>query len=164
MHGVSHGMWLWAGLFLLGFAAAARLTWGWLRTCSDERSGPLPPMLCPSCRRSYPAGVQRCMLDGARLQPLSEGAQPGAVEGRGGKCPQCRRAFEAGMRFCPMDAEELVPLGLWQATHAEGGVHVESFSDHLLAGRAKICPMCATKYDLEAWYCGRDASELVTIN
>jgi hypothetical protein len=74
------------------------------------------------------------------------------------------------MRFCPMDAEELVPLGSWQAMNAEGtaasgpGVHSETFADHLVVGAAKICPVCASKYDLAAGYCGRDASELVTVN
>ena len=72
------------------------------------------------------------------------------------------------MRFCPMDAEELVPLPLWHASHggggAEGSLHVETFADHLVGGSGKICPVCASKYDLEAGYCGRDASELVTVN
>ena len=29
---------------------------------------------------------------------------------------------------------------------------------------ARICPVCATKYDLNARFCGHDAGELVVIN
>ncbi len=95
--------------------------------------------------------------------PPAEGAS--GQRAHGGKCPRCRRAFEAGVRYCPMDAEELVPLGQWAATHAEPGHPPEhTFADHLLAGDGKICPVCASKYDLEAGFCGRDASELVTVN
>jgi hypothetical protein len=43
-------------------------------------------------------------------------------------------------------------------------VHAEAFADHQVVGTGKICPVCATKYDLAAGYCGRDASELVTVN
>ena len=94
----------------------------------------------------------------------------------GGKCPRCRRVYDAGTRFCAVDAEELVPLPLWQASHAPrpactstgdaagagaaarvgGAVHFH--------GEGKICPVCAAKYDLEATFCGRDGSELVTVN
>jgi hypothetical protein len=72
-----------------------------------------------------------------------------------------------------MDAEELVPLSQWRSEGSVGGgaragesgsVQVEAFADHLIAGTGKICPVCAAKYDLEAGYCGRDASELVPIN
>ena len=105
-----------------------------------------------------------CPLDAGRLMPATEGAQA-AHRGHGGKCPRCRRAFEAGVRFCPMDAEELVPFERWSAMHGEAAApHDHTFADHLLAGDGKICPMCASRYDLEAGYCGRDASELVTIN
>jgi predicted amidophosphoribosyltransferase len=126
------------------------------------------PLVCPTCRRAYPAGAHYCPIDAARLQPNIEGAA-GMPPGRGGKCPRCRRAFEVGMRFCPMDAEELVPLQSWAAMGGEGSasasnVHAEAFADHLVVGTAKICPVCASKYDLSAGYCGRDASELVTVN
>jgi predicted amidophosphoribosyltransferase len=94
----------------------------------------------------------------------------------GGKCPRCRRVYDAGTRFCAVDAEELVPLPLWQASHADaGGVHVDEADAGAAAGartasavhfhgEGKICPVCAAKYDLEASFCGRDGSELVTVN
>jgi hypothetical protein len=120
-----------------------------------------PALSCPTCRRGYPPGMRFCPLDATRLVPPAEGAS--GQRAHGGKCPRCRRAFEAGVRYCPMDAEELIPLG--QSAQAEPGSPPEhTFADHLLAGDGKICPVCASKYDLEAGYCGRDASELVTVN
>jgi hypothetical protein len=60
------------------------------------------------------------------------------------------------MRFCPFDAEELGHD--WQeASHAED-------HEHAGAGEGKICPVCASRYDLDAQICGRDGSELVTVN
>jgi predicted amidophosphoribosyltransferase len=157
--------WIWGGLFVLVLAVTVRLARAWLRQRAPRAvvRPQQPPMVCPSCRRSFAAGTQFCPADATKLVAAQEGGQSYA-EGRGGKCPRCRRAFEGGVRFCPMDAEELVPIGVWQATHAEGGVHMEAFADHLVGGTGKICPVCASKYDLEAGYCGRDASELVTIN
>ncbi|HZS36841.1 MAG TPA: hypothetical protein VFF06_08445 [Polyangia bacterium] len=159
--------WLGWSMLALAAALAALGLYAWLRRRAQRvpvaaRPTAALPMTCPSCRRSYPLGTSFCPADASRLQPAQEGGAAGAA--RGGKCPRCRRAFEAGMRFCPMDAEELVPLTLWQASHAEGGVHVESYADHLIGGQGKICPVCAGKYDLEAVFCGRDASELVTVN
>jgi len=118
-------------------------------------------MICPACRRAYPVGTLYCPSDATRLVAAAEGAGAGA--GRGGRCPRCRRTFvgdaAGGMRFCPMDAEELVPLSVWQR-----GENDPSSADHLVGGQGKICPVCAGHYDLEALFCGRDASELVTVN
>jgi hypothetical protein len=163
------GAWLWVALFGCLAAVTFSVALAWMRLRERQRPRaflPMMPMVCPSCHRAFPAGTQYCPIDATRLYA---GASAVGTAGRtppsGGKCPRCRRAFEAGMRFCPMDAEELVPLGQWQsAHHGESGVTLESFADHLIAGSGKICPICAAKYDLEAGYCGRDASELVTIN
>ncbi len=123
------------------------------------------PMSCPSCHRQFPLGARFCPLDATRLQH----GQASGLGDRGGICPRCRRMF-AGMRFCPMDAEELVPSA-HAAAHgaqlsASGLGAAQSISEHLaVAGPAgKICPLCASKYDLAAGYCGRDAAELVPIN
>jgi RNA polymerase subunit RPABC4/transcription elongation factor Spt4 len=162
--------WLWAAIFVVVLAVTARLVYSWLRrrggaplSAAAAHSGAAElPLVCPACKRGFAAGTQYCPVDASRLQLHASAVS--ADPGRGGKCPRCRRAFEAGMRFCPMDAEELVPLQLWHASHAEGGVHVEANTGHLVGGQGKICPVCASKYDLEAGYCGRDASELVTVN
>jgi hypothetical protein len=160
---------VWAGAFVVVLIATIAIVWAFLR----RRSVPVRtmrgafPLQCPTCRRAFPAGTQFCPIDAARLLPNFEGAA-GPPPGRGGKCPRCRRAFEVGVRFCPMDAEELVPLSSWQALNAEGGpsqaIQTEAFADYLVGGNGKICPVCASKYDLAAGYCGRDASELVTVN
>jgi predicted amidophosphoribosyltransferase len=149
------------GLLILGvtfFIFIVRYRRGEL---TAHRSAVAPPALtCPTCRRGFPPGMRFCPLDATRLTPPAEGAT--GQRAHGGKCPRCRRAFEAGVRYCPMDAEELLPLG--QAQSEPGAPPEHTFADHLLAGDGKICPVCASKYDLEAGYCGRDASELVTVN
>jgi uncharacterized protein YbaR (Trm112 family) len=155
------GAWLLVG----GLFALASLAVTVIFFLRARRAGEVPrhalPMVCPSCRRAFPVGTQYCPVDASRLAMAVEGAS--AWAGHGVKCPRCRRAFEAGMRFCPMDAEELVPLPVWHAQHAEGP-QVEHFADHLVGGTGKICPVCAAKYDHDAGFCGRDASELVPIN
>jgi hypothetical protein len=171
------GALVWLGIVLLVLAGSAAavfwwLRWGAARNGAAERAATAAlPMSCPACQRSYPTGTVFCPVDACRLIASAEGA---TVEraASGGKCPRCRRVYDAGTRFCAVDAEELVPLPLWQATHAEGGVHVDA-EDPTGGGRAgavhfhgegKICPVCASKYDLEATFCGRDGSELVTVN
>jgi hypothetical protein len=160
--------WLWGGVFVVALVSTSRLLWMWLKRQRAPETDPKParearPWSCPACRRAFVAGTQYCPVDASRLVPNVEGAAA-LAPGRGGRCPRCRRAFEGGMRFCPMDAEELVPMSLWQPAHAEGGLHAELFADHLVGGQGKICPVCASRYDLEAGYCGRDASALVTVN
>jgi hypothetical protein len=175
------GALVWLGIALVALAASAAAVFWWLRAGANrvgvaERAamGALP-LLCPACRRGYPAGTTFCPVDACKLVATAEGATAERVAA-GGKCPRCRRVYDAGTRFCAVDAEELVPLPLWQASHAaEGGVHVDETdaagggavrggAPVHFHGEGKICPVCAAKYDLEATFCGRDGSELVTVN
>jgi hypothetical protein len=188
------GALVWVGIGLVALALSAAAVFWWLRAASArvgaaERAamGALP-MICPACRRSYPTGTVFCPLDACRLVAHAEGASASRAA-TGGKCPRCRRVYDAGTRFCAIDAEELVPLPLWQATHAESGLHVDGDDAEPSGVRAlpagpgggdvrrasvpaavhfhgegKICPICAAKYDLEACFCGRDGAELVTVN
>ena len=157
-------MWLGAALLAIASVLVAALVYTWTRRrrVGASASGPQAhgPMICSACRRAYPLGTLFCPADATRLVAAAEGAGAGA--GRGGRCPRCRRIFDqgegGGMRFCPMDAEELVSLSAWQAE--SGGAP----AGHLVGGQGKICPVCAGRYDLEAVFCGRDASELVTVN
>jgi hypothetical protein len=177
---------VWLGIALVALAASAAAVFWWLRAgasrvgAAEHAAMGALPMMCPACRRGYPAGTSYCPVDACKLVATAEGASAERAA-PGGKCPRCRRVYEAGTRFCAVDAEELVPLPLWQASHAtEGGVHVDD-ADAAAAGGAsraarasggavhfhgegKICPVCAAKYDLEASFCGRDGSELVTVN
>jgi predicted amidophosphoribosyltransferase len=162
--------WLLAGALSVVLIATGLLVWMVFRrrTYAQPAMRASAPLVCPTCRRGYPSGTQYCPVDAARLIPTYEGAA-GLPPGRGGKCPRCRRAFEVGVRFCPMDAEELVPLATFAQQQAEGasaagGIQTEAYADYLVGGSGKICPVCASKYDLAAGYCGRDASELVTVN
>jgi hypothetical protein len=151
------GGWLLCALVLVGAAVAF---WR-LRRRGTAKKARRMPMVCPSCRRTYPLGTLFCALDANRLVADGEGAR--VAPPAGGRCPRCRRAFAAAVRFCPVDAEELVPIQSWQA-HADGGLSVETHHDHFFGGEGKICPVCAARYDLEATFCGRDGSELVTVN
>ena len=172
-HGSGALLWLGIALGVLALAAVG-LFW-WLRSghARDEAAGRAAmgalPLACPACRRSYPSGTVFCPVDACRLIAHGEGATAERAAS-GGKCPRCRRVYDAGTRFCAVDAEELVPLPVWQATHAEGGVAVEPEEASRgrgpvhFHGEGKICPVCASKYDLEASFCGRDGSELVTVN
>lgn len=170
------GALVWLGIALVVLAASAAAVFWWLRAgatrvgAADRAAVRALPMACPACRRGYPAGTVFCAVDACRLVATAEGATTERAA-PGGKCPRCRRVYDAGTRFCAVDAEELVPLPLWQATHAEGGVHVDEAEAAARGvgavhfhGEGKICPVCAAKYDLEASFCGRDGSELVTVN
>jgi hypothetical protein len=182
------GVLVWLGIALVVLAASAAAAFWWLRAgaarvgAAERAAMGALPMSCPACRRSYPSGTVFCAVDACRLVATAEGATVTAAPAAGGKCPRCRRVYDPGTRFCAVDAEELVPLAVWQTSHAEGGVHVdadeteagpggESRRTPLPArasvhfhGEGKICPVCAAKYDLEASFCGRDGSELVTVN
>jgi hypothetical protein len=146
-----------AGAFVLALALALL----GLRLKRRRRDGrrelpaarPPPPgaMVCPACGREQPAGTLFCPADARRLV----GAD-GAPERRGSlHCPRCRRAFDPGTRFCPFDAEELAQ---WPSAHEHGHDHGDE------GGIGKICPVCAAKYGIEATFCGRDGTELMTVN
>lgn len=171
---------VWLGIALVALAASAAAVFWWLRAgatrvgAAERAAMGALPLTCPACRRGYPAGTTYCPVDACKLVATAEGASAERAAA-GGKCPRCRRVYDAGTRFCAVDAEELVPLPLWQAAHApEGGVHVDEADAGGALGRGgapvhfhgegKICPVCAAKYDLEATFCGRDGSELATVN
>ena len=117
------------------------------------------PLVCPSCMREYPQGNAFCPVDARKLVPaeeLSDRRPPGV------RCPRCRRAFEPSTRFCPVDADELVPQAIFDATHDHEHDHGDDL--HGGDGSGKICPLCACKYGIDASFCGKDGSELVTVN
>jgi hypothetical protein len=123
-------------------------------------------MACPSCLREFPQGMAYCPMDARKLvaaEELGDRRTPGM------RCPRCRRAFEGGTRYCPVDAEELIPQAIWEATHGHmhGHDHDHDHDHDSLDGddgSGKICPVCASRYGLDAYFCGKDGSELVTVN
>jgi hypothetical protein len=168
--------WVIGPALLVGAAAISVWVARWLarravESDGEEREKIDLPLKCPRCGRAFPVGLRFCPADAARLVVATEGASSGGATGvtSGGRCPRCARTFEAGVRYCPMDAEELVALrrGLAAGGEPDDGaddVDGGEAADHLLAGDGKICPECATRYDAEACYCGRDAAELVSLN
>jgi RNA polymerase subunit RPABC4/transcription elongation factor Spt4 len=151
--------WALLGLLTAILAVAGWGLWSWLRQRRAAARGAMP-LSCPSCRRGYPAGTVFCSLDGERLVASGRTAAPARGSGR---CPRCQRVFPtAGMRFCPVDGEELQPLGDWRGENEHAPAAPDH--DHLVGGEGKICPVCASRYALEAQVCGRDGSELVTVN
>jgi RNA polymerase subunit RPABC4/transcription elongation factor Spt4 len=147
--------WALLGLLVAILAVAAWGLWSWLRHRRGSAAREASPLSCPTCRRGYPAGTIFCSVDGARLV----GVPPPS---RAGRCPRCQRTFPAGIRFCPADGEELHAQAEWRG-ELEAPAS-EADHDHLVSGDGKICPVCASHYALEAQVCGRDGSELVTIN
>jgi hypothetical protein len=148
--------WALLGLLVAILAVSGWGLWSWLRqrrAAAQSRE----TLQCPNCRRGYPAGTAFCSVDGARLVAGAPSPVP-----RGGRCFRCQRTFPAGIRFCPVDAEELQPVG--DARADVEGAAPELDHEHLVGGNGKICPVCASHYALEAQVCGRDGSELVTIN
>lgn len=126
-----------------------------------------PPLelVCPTCRREYPAGLKFCPADAralvATMHATSSGPTPApdpVAAGPGLAGPVCRRSFDGSKKFCPYDAEELTPSVLPAIRRAKVGPPGLA---HVLG---KICPHCAKRYESEATFCGRDGAELVSIN
>jgi hypothetical protein len=150
--------WALLGLLVAILAVSGWGLWSWLRQRrAAAQAREVLPLSCPSCHRGYPAGTVFCSLDGERL--ISGGRHVVAAS-RGGRCPRCHRTYAAGLRYCPVDADELQPAG--ELRHDTDTLDLEH--NHLVGGDGKICPVCASHYALEAQVCGRDGSELVTIN
>lgn len=129
------------------------------------------PLLCPTCNGQYPPGLRFCPLDARALVQNSEWSM-GTSTVVEVSCKACHRSFEPSTRFCPYDAQELVPLppsapappGMPAVTGAARTPPVEAA---LRAGgrrSGKICPRCTERYAGGESFCGRDGSELVTLN
>ena len=88
------------------------------------------------------------------LRAMSSGKSAGLV------CMACRRAYEPGLRSCPHDGNELVPFPVYNATRPRRAARATEPAGVI----ARICPVCGTKYDLNARFCGHDAGLLVVIN
>ncbi|MBZ0116085.1 MAG: hypothetical protein K8H88_03805 [Sandaracinaceae bacterium] len=60
--------------------------------------------ICPTCRRGYPPGEERCPHDGATLVPYAEflASQP-----KENVCPACGERYPAHVRFCGKDGTTL---------------------------------------------------------
>lgn len=119
-------------------------------------------MVCPTCRTEY-HGMTYCTRDARRLVP-PEDMLGAAVRGSSGRsaglvCMACRRAYEPGLRSCPHDGTELVPFPVYNATRPRRARLTEPANVI-----ARICPVCASKYDLNARFCGHDAGALIVIN
>lgn len=120
------------------------------------------PLLCPTCNGQYPPGLRFCPIDARALVQNSEWSMGTTVTEV--VCKACQRQFEPTTRFCPYDAQELAP-----ATHAPPGMPspaVAAPPPELPKGRrtGKICPRCTERYAGAESFCGRDGSELVTLN
>lgn len=112
-------------------------------------------LTCPTCLREF-HGQRYCTSDARRLAPSHEVRS----RGRGVICLGCHRAYDAGLSQCPHDSLALVPhsiqgpatgrraRGLTQPAHVQ----------------ARICPLCGTRDDLHARFCGRDGAALLVIN
>ena len=122
-------------------------------------------MVCPTCRTEY-HGMTYCTRDARRLVPPEDmlggpglGPMRALSRSAGLVCMAYRRAYEPGLRTCPHDGNELVPFPVYNATRPRRAKTTEP-----TGVLARICPVCGTKYDLNARFCGHDAGQLVVIN
>ena len=124
---------------------------------SDPELPSMRPLLCPTCGGQYPPGLRFCPLDARALVQNSEWSVGTVLQVA---CRACHRSFEPNTRFCPYDAQELAPAPLAPATGAPAPTVVS------LPGRpgGKICPRCNERFGAAESFCGRDGSELVTLN
>jgi len=123
-------------------------------------------MVCPTCRTEY-HGMTYCTRDARRLVPPEEmlggpglGPMRALSRSAGLVCMACRRAYEPGLRSCPHDGNELVPFPVYNATRPRRSARATEPAGVI----ARICPVCGSKYDLNARFCGHDAGLLVVIN
>ncbi len=69
-------------------------------------------MICPTCRRGYPAEARTCSQDGAELLPYSVYAarQKQRATAAHKICPKCGTHYDAGTTFCGKDGSPLRTL------------------------------------------------------
>jgi len=107
-------------------------------------------------RSARRASAQPPAADGTPVASSDAAAgQPLVGEG-GGSCARCRRSFDTA-RFCPFDGNPL----------AAAALAVPPLPLALVAGAGhggKICPHCTEWYRADEAFCGRDGTELVTVN
>jgi hypothetical protein len=113
------------------------------------------PLSCPTCGGQYPPGLRFCPLDARALVQNSEWSMGTVLQV---VCKACQRSFEPTTRFCPYDAQELVP--------APASPNVPLIPVAAIPGLSggKICPRCNERFVGGETFCGRDGSELVTLN
>jgi hypothetical protein len=63
-------------------------------------------LICPSCRRGYPPGADRCARDGSALVPYATFVQQ---QDRQLLCPKCGTRYPSATRFCGKDGSTLDP-------------------------------------------------------
>ena len=115
--------------------------------------GEMRPLLCPTCGGQYPPGLRFCPLDARALVMNSEWSMGAPAQLA---CRACSRTFEPTTRFCPFDAQELVP--------APGAPVAAPPVARAGARGGRICPRCTERYTGGERFCGRDGTELVTLN
>ena len=121
----------------------------------ETQQQPMRPLLCPTCNGQYPPGLRFCPLDARALVQNSEWSMGTVLHV---VCKACQRSFEPTIRFCPYDAQELIP--------ATGAPPAEMAAPAAVPGPSgsKICPRCNERFTGAETFCGRDGSELVTLN
>jgi predicted nucleic acid-binding Zn ribbon protein len=64
-------------------------------------------MICPICRRGYPAGVQQCAKDHERLVPYAEFVSRREQSVPERICPTCGTRYPGTTKFCGKDGTTL---------------------------------------------------------
>jgi hypothetical protein len=122
---------------------------------ADAAPPQMRPLSCPTCGGQYPPGLRFCPLDARALVQNSEWSMGTVLQV---VCKACQRSFEPTTRFCPYDAQELVPAP------APANVQLAAVAALPVMSGGKICPRCNERFGGAESFCGRDGSELVTLN
>ncbi len=77
---------------------------------TKEASQTGQPLICPTCRRGFPAGSKQCPTDGDELVPYALFVAKKREEAAGGTriCPVCGSRYGRDVAFCGRDGSELV--------------------------------------------------------
>jgi hypothetical protein len=138
-------------------AAAVRAHQESIARAADLATAGGTRLICPACRREYPAGTVFCPNDANRLATLHGpedalgGGAPGSI------CPTCKRGFDPGVKTCPHDGDDLVPYALHASREPTG-------LSPAAVPRGKICPTCGDRFEGNAAFCGKDGTALVLLN
>ena len=119
--------------------------------------------VCPRCRKSYARSMNHCPLDGTRLVSTDPGGN-GKKALRTMECPTCHRGFEEGASFCPIDATKLKPATTVHPAEGQPLLMMPSSAATPVRDGENVCPICSTRYDRNAAFCGKDGSKLKQIN
>lgn len=114
-------------------------------------------MQCEVCKREFKPGHRFCPFDGSKLKPYNQLSYKNI---RGGMiCPSCGRGYPRGTTICRQCTQYLIPLSVYEKRKEEQREKEQKGKQ----STGKICPVCNTRYEDGAEFCGNDGNRLIPI-